>query len=181
MVTVRTSRRGARGLSIAEVLLSLAISAMLLVGVAAAYNASANAVDGNDRFFRATQAGRVTMTQLMNEIRKAESVVVAPTYDSIIITRRSDLRVNTEEQSREFKYSSTARKITLKIYYKKADGTTYQSPDYSLASNVIEAKFGPAEKVGGVDARVPVTVVIQTGSSTVRLSDTTTVRKLTAG
>ena len=178
---MRTERTSRHGLSIAEVLISLAITSMLLVGVATAYNASANAVEGNDRFFRATQAGRVTMTQLLNEIRKAESVVVAPTYDSIIITRRSDLRVNTEEQSREFKYNSTTKKITLKIYYQKADLTTYQSPDYSLASNVIEAKFGPAEQVGGVDARVPVTVVIQSGSSTVRLSDTTTVRKLTAG
>jgi type II secretory pathway component PulJ len=180
MGTERSSRHG-RGLSIAEVLISLAISAMLLVGVATAYNASATAIDGNDRFFRATQAGRVTMTQLLNEIRKAESVVVAATNDSIIITRRSDLRVNSEEQSREFKYDATARKIKLKIYYKKADGTTYQSPDYSLASNVIEAKFGPAEQVGGVDARVPVTVVIQLGSNTVRLSDTTSVRRLTAG
>ena len=35
-----------RGLSISEVLLSLAITSMLLVGVAAAYNASANAIDG---------------------------------------------------------------------------------------------------------------------------------------
>jgi type II secretory pathway component PulJ len=175
-----TAHRSRRGLSIAEVLISLAISAMLLVGVATAYNASASAVEGNDRFFRATQAGRVTMTQLINEIRKAESINVAPTNDSIIITRRADLRVNSEEQSREFKYNATNKKITLKIYYKKADGSTYQSPDYALASNVTEAKFGPAEQVGGVDARVPVTVVIQFGGNTVRLSDTTTVRKLTA-
>jgi len=181
MGTARITSANGRGLSIAEVLISLAISAMLLVGVAAAYSASAKAVDGNDTFFRATQAGRVTMTQLMNEIRKAESVVVAPTYDSIIITRRSDLKINSEEQSREFKYNAATKKITLKIYYQKADGTTYQSPDYSLASNVTTAKFGPAEQVGGADARVPVTVVIQLGSNTVRLSDTTSVRKLTAG
>ncbi len=45
---------------------------------------------------------------------------------------------------------------------------------------MTEAKVGPAEQVGGVDARVPVTVVIQFGGNTVRLSDTTTVRKLTA-
>ena len=76
-----------RGLSIVEVMISLTISAFLLVAVAAAYNASANAVEMNDRFFRATQAGRVTLNQLLTEIRRADSVFCAPTSDSIIVQR----------------------------------------------------------------------------------------------
>src|SRR5205823_7082731 len=70
-----------RGMSIAEVMISMAIAALLLVGVSAAYTASADAVEANDNFFRATQAGRVTMTQLLTEIRRADSVLTAPTND----------------------------------------------------------------------------------------------------
>ena len=169
-----------RGLSIAEVMLSLAISSMLLVGVAAAYNASASAAETNDRFFRVTQSGRVLMTQLVSEIRKADRVFVsAAPYDTIIVERRPDLRLP-EEQSREFRYDAVAKTITLKIYYKRADGTTYQSPLYTLVRDVQAASFGPTKQVAGVDVRIPMTVVITTGSSTVRISDTTAPRKLTA-
>jgi hypothetical protein len=170
-----------KGLSIAEVMISLGISSMLLVGVATAYNASADGIEGNDRFFRATQGARVTMNQLITEIRRADSVVVAPTCDSIIITRPEYLRINSEEQSREYIYSAVTKKITLKIYFKAPDGTTYQSPVYSMAANVAEAKFGPPQQVGGVDVRVPVTLVITVGNNTVRLSDTTGPRKLSLG
>jgi hypothetical protein len=169
-----------RGLSIAELMLSLAISSMLLVGVSAAYNASANAAESNDRFFRVTQSGRVLMTQLITEIRKADSVVVsAAPHDSIIIERRADLRL-TEELSREYRYDAVAKSVTLKIYFKKADGTTYQSPVYTLVRNVEAASFGPTVQVGGVDVRIPVTVVITVDKNTVRLSDTSAPRKLTA-
>ena len=172
--------RHRRGLSIVELMISLTISAMLLVGVAAAYNASASSVEGNDRFFRVTQSGRVLMTQLIAEIRRADTVVVsgAP-YDSIIITRRPDLRL-TEEQSREYRYDAAAKTVTLKIYYERANGTTYQSPVYTLVRDVQSAAFGPTKQVGGVDVRVPVTLVITTGPNTVRLSDTSAPRKLTA-
>ena len=172
--------RTRRGLSIAEVMISLAISSMLLVGVAAAYNASASTAEGNDRFFRVTQAGRVLMTQLISEIRKADSVVVAASpHDSIIITRRQDLRLP-EEESREYRYDSAAKAITLKIYYRRADGTTYQSPFFTLVRDVQSASFGPTKQVGGVDVRIPVTTVIAVDSNTVRLSDTSAPRKLTS-
>ena len=169
-------RRRNRGLSIAEVMVSMTITSMLLVGVSAAYSASANAVDGNDRFFRATQAARVTMTQLLTEVRRADSVLTAPTNDSIIITREQSLRVP-EEQSREFKYDAANKRITVQIFYKKADGTTYASPLYSMCRNVPEAKFGPPDKLSGVEVRVPVTVVVASGGNEVRLSDTSGPRR----
>src|SRR5205085_1130645 len=75
LVSHPASRRR-RGLSIIEVMISLTISAFLLVAVAAAYSASADAVEMNDKFFRATQAGRVTMNQVLTEIRRADAVQV---------------------------------------------------------------------------------------------------------
>jgi Tfp pilus assembly protein PilW len=170
-----------RGLSIVEVMISLTISAFLLVAVAAAYNASANAVEMNDRFFRATQAGRVTLNQLLTEIRRADSVFCAPTSDSIIVQRPKQNRL-TDEDSREFKYDKITKKITLQIYYKNAAGTTWTSPAYSLASNVEVAKFGPPDKMtdatGEHDVRVPVTVDVKIGSNSVRLSGSSGPRRL---
>jgi len=87
-VSTTASRRPRRGLSIVEVMISLTITSFLLVAVAAAYNASASAVEMNDRFFRATQAGRVTMNQLLTEIRRADFVACAPTSDSVMSPAR---------------------------------------------------------------------------------------------
>jgi type II secretory pathway pseudopilin PulG len=169
----------ARGLSIAEVLLSLAIVSMLLVGVAAAYTAASNAVDGNDRFFRATQAARVSMTQLLTEIRRADKVDTAGAspYNTVFVTRDPELRLP-EEQWREFKYDSVTRTITLQIIFKKvSDGTIYKSDLYTLCRNVEEASFGPAAKVGTVEVSIPVTVVIKSNGHTIRLSDTSGPRR----
>lgn len=177
----RSTRGPRRGLSIVEVMISLTISSFLLVAVAAAYNASANAVEMNDRFFRATQAGRVTMNQVLTEIRRADWVACSPGYDSIIITRPQQSRL-TDEDSREFKYNSATKKITLQIFYRNAT-TTWTSPAYSLASNVEMAQFGPPDRITDVtgtqvDVRVPVTVDVKIGSNSVRLSGSSGPRRL---
>ena len=49
-------RRSRAGLGMVEAMISLAIAASLLTAVAMAFRASADAVDQNDQFFRATQA-----------------------------------------------------------------------------------------------------------------------------
>jgi Tfp pilus assembly protein PilW len=175
-------RRPRRGLSIVEVMISLTITSFLLVAVAAAYNASASAVEMNDRFFRATQAGRVTMNQLLTEIRRADFVACAPTSDSVIVTRPLVNRMP-EEDSREYRYDAAAKKITLQVFYKKADGTTYSGPRYSLASNVETAKFGPADQqkdaTGALlDVRIPVTIEVKIGGNQVRLSGSSGPRRL---
>lgn len=72
------------GLSIAELMISLAISAMLLSAVAAAYSASASAIEMNDQFFRASQSARVSMNKILTELRKCKSADVGT--DNIDIT-----------------------------------------------------------------------------------------------
>ena len=175
----RASRRGigsrglrARGLSIVEVMISLTISAFLLVAVAAAYNASADAVEMNDKFFRATQAGRVTMNQLLTEIRRADSVQVFTDHIDIIRPQPSRLP---NETYRSFSYDAAAKQMKLQIFYVSPPAPAPQSPKYTLARNVEAAMFGPAETQ--LDAnntlvvtRVPVQLVVRIGSNEVRLS-----------
>ena len=179
-----TTASSRRGLSIVEVMISLTISSFLLVAVAAAYNASASAVEMNDRFFRATQAGRVTMNQLLTEIRRADSVVCADTYDSIIVTR-PEINQLPEEESREYRYDAAAKKITLQIYYKTPPpgNTAYKGPLYALASNVEAATFGPADQIKDatghdVDVRIPITLEVKIGGNQVRLSGSSAPRRL---
>jgi prepilin-type N-terminal cleavage/methylation domain-containing protein len=177
---IRHNGPARRGLSIVEMLIALAISALLLAAVAAAYNASADAVETNDRFFRATQAARVTMNQVLTEIRRAESVLCAPGSDSIIVTRPPAGRLP-DEQSREFRYHADTRKVTLQIFYRNGAGATWTSPAYSMASNVESAMFGPADLVNGVETRIPIALDVKIAANTVRLSGSSTPRRLTLG
>jgi len=79
-VQVRPIRRcRARGLSLIEALISLAIIASLLTAVGMAYNAAADAIQVNDQFFRASQAARVSVNYIMAEVRKCQSGVVSET------------------------------------------------------------------------------------------------------
>ena len=176
-----------RGLSIVEVMISLTISSFLLVAVAAAYNASASAVEMNDRFFRATQAGRVTMNQLLTEIRRADRVACSPTNDTIIVTRPSATATKDgayTECQRWFRYDAGTKKVTVQIYYEKPDLSVYGGPVYSLASNVEAATFGPPDTIpnpaGGpaLEARVPVTIEVKIGGNQVRLSGSSGPRRL---
>ena len=172
-----------RGLSIIEVMISLTISAFLLVAVAAAYSASADAVEMNDKFFRATQAGRVTMNQILTEIRRADLVNV-PSTNKIEVFRPlpgSSGGTGTrlpKETFRAFTYDPATKMVTLQIFY-DATAPSPASPVYPLARNVEAAVFGPAENqkdANGVEilpkivARVPVQLVVRIGANEVRLS-----------
>src|SRR5688572_27782762 len=69
-----TVRRCRRGLSMMETLISVAITGMLLTGLASAFVSSADAVEMNEQFFRATQAARVTLNQVVVECRRADAI-----------------------------------------------------------------------------------------------------------
>jgi Tfp pilus assembly protein PilW len=171
-----------RGLGVGEVLTTLTITLFLLAAVAAAYHASTDAVEINERFYRATQAGRVTVNQLLTEIRRAESVICAPAHDSLLVIRPQATRLP-DEDSREYRYNPATRKITLQIYFKAADGACWSSPAYSLASNLQSATFGPPGEdrvANGVwlEARVPVTLDVKIGSHSIRLSGTSSRQQL---
>src|SRR5690242_12291882 len=92
------------GLSLVEVMVSLAITSALLVAVAAAFDASASAVDLNDKFFRSSQAARVCINQIMAEVRRCQSGTVDSS--SLIIT------LNTGE-NRTYQYDSVNKQLNV--------------------------------------------------------------------
>src|SRR5205085_1077278 len=96
-----------KGLSLAEVMISLAISAMLLTAVAAAFTASSEAIEQNDEFFRASQAARVSMNQILTECRRCKNVKWpgATSTDLSMIGHDGNLR--------DYFYDATKKKLQL--------------------------------------------------------------------
>src|SRR5207248_2657435 len=66
--------RGRRALSLAEVMIALAITSMLLTAIAAAFQSSTQVIENNDKFFRATQSARVATNQILTEVRRSDSI-----------------------------------------------------------------------------------------------------------
>ena len=62
-----------RGLSLAEVLITVAICGALMTAVATAFQATSSAIQSSEKFFRAQQTARVVLTQMMAETRRCRS------------------------------------------------------------------------------------------------------------
>lgn len=166
----RAQRAGRAGMSLVEVMISLAISSTLLIAVSAAFQTSANTVDNNDAYFRCSQAARVTMVQMLTEMRRADSVQVDPANKYVQVIRPTD-ELSPNEIYRQFTYDATNKRITLQIFY---SGNT-SSPVYEMTSNVTSASFGPPATITGpnnsqIVIRVPVTITCTTRGNTVTLS-----------
>jgi prepilin-type N-terminal cleavage/methylation domain-containing protein len=86
-----TRRRFRAGMTLVEVLLSITISATLLVSAGAAYHAAGSAVETNDQFFRSSQQARVCMAQFVKEVRQAQKILsVSATQVHLITTTGAD-------------------------------------------------------------------------------------------
>ncbi|HZL37819.1 MAG TPA: prepilin-type N-terminal cleavage/methylation domain-containing protein [Tepidisphaeraceae bacterium] len=162
--------RKRRGLSLLEAMISLVISTILLVAVSAAFQASAKAVELNDSYFRCSQAGRVTMIQMLTEMRRADAVQVDSGGTWVQVIRPMD-QLTPNEIYRQFTYDAANQRITLQIFY---TGST-SSAVYELAANVNACSFGPADM--GTDynnslvaVRIPVTITCTSGGNSVTLS-----------
>ena len=68
---------GKTGFSIVELLLALAIGAMLLVAVAVAFNASAMNYQENEAIFKTVNAARQALLRMTSQLRTADSVDLA--------------------------------------------------------------------------------------------------------
>ena len=157
-------KKSRQGLSLAEVMISLAISAMLLTAVAAAFSASSEAIEQNDTFFRASQAARVSMNQILTEVRRANPV-------DAVNSKANDLAmVGHDGNPRDYIYDAASKKLKL-------DTHTPGKPQYTLASNCTNATF-TYDIVSGQVMRVSVTIIVQVDRNTIRLTGSAAPRKV---
>ena len=167
-------QKSRRGLSLAEVMISLAISAMLLTAVAAAFTASSDAIEQNDTFFRASQAARVSMTQILTEIRRANAVQAPPPLGPQ--TGLKTLSMMTHDgKDRTYSYDTAAQKLKL------ITNDVLTDPDYTLASNCTSTTFDfdTFTDAGGIRhvSRVAVTIVVKVDKNTIRLTGSAAPRR----
>lgn len=167
----KSKHRCRRGLGTIELLISLAITSMLLVAVAAAFSASASVIENNDEFFRAGQAARVTMNQLLAQVRRAEVVDVVSASELELFTA--------DDEDRTYRFDASTGKLML-VTEDIAD-----DPDYCLASNLSQVTFAADTKQrddgnGNYTiyvARVSVTLVVQVGDNRIRLTGSSVPRR----
>ena len=155
-------QRHTLGLSLAEVLISLAISSMLLVGMATAFNATGLAMENNERFFRANQAARVATNQFMAQVRRCTTVKNASSTLVQLLTY--------DGFDKTWKYIPAAGSTPGQLVV--IDNAT--ATQHILADNVAAARF---TNVTGTDAnnhtvyaQIGLTLTIKVGNDQVIVS-----------
>ena len=143
------SWRRLSGLGLVELMVSLAISAALLTAVAMAYSVSASAIEANDQFFRAAQAARVSVNQIIAEVRKCQSGVVD--IDSLEVTP-------TVGEKKLYAFDSANHRLTLTL------PDQVVPPTDTLARNVASAEFFTDGQT------ISLTVTVKVGSNQVTLN-----------
>lgn len=169
-----------RGLSLIEVMISLAICSSLLVAVAAAFSASSSAIDINDRFFRASQAGRIAMGQMLAAVRRCQDSEVGDSYDGHSASISADKLQYQAVNGKFYHYAYDATAQTL-TFTDEAAGQTY-----TLAHNVqrlgtasiftADMEQDPATKVMH-PVRITVGFAVKIGNDTVPLSGSAVPRR----
>jgi hypothetical protein len=154
-------------------MISLAITALLLTAAAAAFSASADGIQANDEFFRATQAARISLRHVLSEVRAgAVNETWTSTNLRVLGPNKSD---GSPGPDHTFKYDAAAKKLKLVTN----DITT--DPDYTLASNI--SAFAFAVDLGSDSlgqpcvARVSVDITVTVGGNQVRLSGSASPRR----
>jgi prepilin-type N-terminal cleavage/methylation domain-containing protein len=123
---MRNSRYKKRGFTIVELLLALAIGAMLLVAVAVAFNASAMNYEENEAIFKTISSARQALLRMTSQLRTA--IGVDP---------------NSPANECSF-FTSAAEDITYQ--YRSADKKLYlitnsDGQEYVLCDNVVAMTF----------------------------------------
>ena len=186
------SRRTRTGLSLSEVLISLAISATLLTAIAAAFQSSTSVIENNQKFFRASQSARVALNQIVTEVRRADALVDRDTVittgpsgpftvqginaNRLPIFRPAETRLP-QEMVRIYRYDPATQRLLLS--FQDDDGTL--SPEYPLAENVQSSPFswdvGTDANNSDCVARVAVALDVKVGDNNVRLSGSVAPRR----
>jgi len=129
--------RNKNGFTMAELLIALAVTAMLLVAVAAAFNASAINYRENNDIFNAVNSARQALTRITTQLRTANAVNPnSPNNECALITAsREDIT---------YRYNSGDKTL-----YLETNGNSYV-----LCKNVADMTFTKDKVVEGSETKV---------------------------
>jgi Tfp pilus assembly protein PilW len=165
------SEASRRGMLMIEMMISLMISAMLLLAIGAAYTATSKAITVNEDFFTASQAARVSMNQMLSVLRRCDSCQPGG-YDGITsVWTSSSMGVNYHDPGTTTNHTCTY-KFTNNQLQLITNNTTY-----SLANNVSAMTFttdmapDPQSQSGAKrPVRITIDMTLTVGKQNVRLT-----------
>jgi prepilin-type N-terminal cleavage/methylation domain-containing protein len=164
-MTVQKNKRC--GFTVAELLVALAVMALLLTAVAVAFNASAINYEENKDMFNAINMGRQAIARMTNQLRTANAVATAEaaTQCSFFDTANANVR---------FLYDSTA-----KILYLYPDLANNPSTRYVLCNNIAAMTFARTVVTGSPNyvKSVQMSMTITVGGSSQTIASAVVLRK----
>jgi len=159
---VLQKNRKSDAFTLVELLLGLAITAILLVAVAAALNASAVNYKANEDIFKAMNDARQALTRMTNQLRTANAV---------------DFSTPANHQCSFF----TATNEDITYEFRSADNKLYlitnaNSNEYVLCDNVTAATFTKTDD-GTKCKSVQISLTVTVGSISQNLSAASVIRR----
>ncbi|MBN1360005.1 MAG: prepilin-type N-terminal cleavage/methylation domain-containing protein [Sedimentisphaerales bacterium] len=160
------------GFTIAECLIALAISAMLLAAVAVAFNASLTNYEENEEIFHAVNGGRQALARMTSELRTAG-------YDA----GSGYWAVNPDVANTATCQFHSAAGDDITYEFRSADNTLYlitnsDGSEYVLCDNVTAATFTKTPTDDGTDCKsVQILLTVQSGDTQRSLSAAAVIRR----
>ena len=157
------TRRQHRGFTVVELLIALAISAILLTAVAVAFNASVINYGENEDMFKAINNARQALSRMTTQLRTGHSVDPAAAGNQCNF------------------FTSADQDLTYE--YRSADNTLYlitnsDGQEYVLCENVTAASFVKTPTDDATDCKsVQISMTVQVGGTQKTLSAAAVVRR----
>jgi len=157
--------------TLVELLIALAITAILLTAIAVAFNASVVNYTENEKIYKAINSARQAMFRITSQLRTADTVD-PDTLDNECTFETAD------GENLTYRYDASAKVL----YLITNDDTT--DPDYKLCENVEEMTFTPktfeVEEGGGTVTKVrsvQMAITVSAGGLTKKLAAAAVIRR----
>jgi prepilin-type N-terminal cleavage/methylation domain-containing protein len=159
---------GRKGFTLAECLIALAISAMLLTAIAVAFNASLINYEENEELFRSVNSARQALARMTSQIRTAAGVDAGQPPNRCVFLSGTDPN---QLITYEFRNSTHATDPNTLILMQGGS-------EYLLCDNVSAATFEKTPAANGTDSKsVQISLTVQCGDTERTLSAASVVRR----
>ena len=152
-------RKQKRAFTIVEVLIALAITAMLLTAVAVAFNASVINYQENEKMYKTMNNARQAMLRMTAQLRTADCNSVSTTLTECTLTAAGGQNIT-------YRYNSGEKKL----YLVTSDG------DYVLCDNVTAMAFTQTLD-GSIVESVQISLTVSIGNISQTVSSAAVIRK----
>jgi prepilin-type N-terminal cleavage/methylation domain-containing protein len=165
-----------KGFTIIELLMSMAILAMLMTAVAFAFDASVKNYQANQGIYKTLNTARQALLRITNDLRTAQAVQLIGAGAGEDPADLSECTILLNDGSNvTYKFDNTEKKL----YYITNDDTT--DPDYVLCRNVTAMTFPrttvPDDATAIRSVRIVMTLTDDSGDNAQTLAAASVIRK----